>query len=164
DYAEGIENVAADSQAGLASPIFIRTAKLKDFPWNGWLRIGVPGPPRAAWNPIGGFPRPPRRPAGCAGGAAPPPPPSPPAPPHSQPCAAGLGERGEGGAGGCAARWHAEARRGRRRGTDQSALPRAAVQDPRRAADDRRRHRVSVRARYARERRGRTGARGAQGS
>src|SRR5689334_4341964 len=55
DYAEGIENVAADSQAGIASPMFIRTVKLKDFPWNGWLRIGVPGRPRAAWNPIGGF-------------------------------------------------------------------------------------------------------------
>ena len=55
DYAEGIENVAADSQAGIASPIFIRTAKLKDFPWNGWLRVGVLGRPRAAWNPIGGF-------------------------------------------------------------------------------------------------------------
>jgi len=55
DYAEGVENVAADSQAGIASPIFIRTAKLKDFPWNGWLRVGVPGRPRAAWNPIGGF-------------------------------------------------------------------------------------------------------------
>jgi hypothetical protein len=55
DYAEGIENVAADSQAGIASPIFIRTVKLKDFPWNGWLRVGVPGRPRAAWNPIGGF-------------------------------------------------------------------------------------------------------------
>jgi len=39
----------------MAWPIFIRTAKLKDFPWNGWLRVGVPGRPRAAWNPIGGF-------------------------------------------------------------------------------------------------------------
>jgi hypothetical protein len=55
DYAEGIENVAADSQAGIASPMFVRTTKLKDFPWNGWLRVGVPGRPRAAWNPIGGF-------------------------------------------------------------------------------------------------------------
>ena len=55
DYAEGIENIAADSQAGIASPIFVRTVKLKDFPWNGWLRVGVPGRPRAAWNPIGGF-------------------------------------------------------------------------------------------------------------
>jgi len=54
-YNEGVENVAADSQAGLASPIFVRTAKLKDFPWNGWLHVGVPGPPRAAWNPIAGF-------------------------------------------------------------------------------------------------------------
>jgi hypothetical protein len=54
-YNEGVENVAADAQAGLASPIFVRTVKLKDFPWNGWLHVGVPGPPRAAWNPVGGF-------------------------------------------------------------------------------------------------------------
>jgi hypothetical protein len=54
-YNEGVENVAADSQAGLASPIFVRTVKLKDFPWNGWLHVGVAGPPRAAWNPIAGF-------------------------------------------------------------------------------------------------------------
>jgi hypothetical protein len=55
DYAEGVENVAADAQAGLTSDIFIRTAKLKDFPWNGWLRVAVNGRPRAAWNPIAGF-------------------------------------------------------------------------------------------------------------
>jgi hypothetical protein len=54
-YNEGVENVAADSQRGLASPIFVRTAKLKDFPWNGWLNIGVHGRPQAAWNPIAGF-------------------------------------------------------------------------------------------------------------
>ena len=29
--------------------------KLKDFPWNGWLRLGVPTTPSAAWNPVGGF-------------------------------------------------------------------------------------------------------------
>jgi hypothetical protein len=55
EYSEGIENVAADAQAGLASPIFVRTVKLKDFPWNGWLRVAVAGPPRAAWNPVAGF-------------------------------------------------------------------------------------------------------------
>jgi hypothetical protein len=55
DFSDGIENVAADSQAGLGSEIFLRTAKLKDFPWNGWLRLGVPGRPTAAWNPIAGF-------------------------------------------------------------------------------------------------------------
>ena len=57
DYAEGVQNVAADSQAGLASEIFIRTAKLKDFPWNGWLHLAVPGPHAAdeAWNPVAGF-------------------------------------------------------------------------------------------------------------
>ena len=54
-YNEGVENVAADAHAGLASPIFVRTAKLKDFPWNGWLHVGVPDRPRAAWNPIAGF-------------------------------------------------------------------------------------------------------------
>jgi len=43
DYSEGIENVAADAQAGLASEIFVRTAKLKDFPWNGWLHVAVSG-------------------------------------------------------------------------------------------------------------------------
>lgn len=33
----------------------IRTVKLKDFLWNGWLRLGVEAKPRAAWNPLGGF-------------------------------------------------------------------------------------------------------------
>jgi hypothetical protein len=51
----GIENVAADSLSGLDTPVFIRTVKLKDFPWNGWLRLGVATPPAAAWNPVAGF-------------------------------------------------------------------------------------------------------------
>jgi hypothetical protein len=55
EYSEGVENVAHDSHAGLNAPLFLRTVKLKDFPWNGWLRLGVPSPPAAAWNPIGGF-------------------------------------------------------------------------------------------------------------
>ena len=55
EYSAGIENVAHDSHAGLDSAIFIRTAKLKDFPWNGWLALGVAAPPTAAWNPFGGF-------------------------------------------------------------------------------------------------------------
>jgi hypothetical protein len=54
-FEPGIENIAYDSQSGLNSPLFIRTAKLKDFPWNGWLRIGVASAPRAAWNPVAGF-------------------------------------------------------------------------------------------------------------
>jgi hypothetical protein len=29
--------------------------KLKDFPWNGWLKLGIDVRPDAAWNPIGGF-------------------------------------------------------------------------------------------------------------
>jgi len=55
DYNEGVENIAVDSQAGVASPIFLRTVKLKDFPWNGWLHVGTEGGARAAWNPIAGF-------------------------------------------------------------------------------------------------------------
>jgi hypothetical protein len=55
DYDTGIENIAADSIAGLDSPVFIRTVKLKDYPWNGVLRLGVPKPPAAAWNPVAGF-------------------------------------------------------------------------------------------------------------
>lgn len=54
-YPAGIENVAFDSLGGLNSPLFIRTAKLKDYPWNGKLHLGVHDPARAAWNPIAGF-------------------------------------------------------------------------------------------------------------
>jgi hypothetical protein len=55
DYSAGIENIGFDSIAGLDAAIFIRTAKLKDFPWNGVLALGVASQPAAAWNPIAGF-------------------------------------------------------------------------------------------------------------
>jgi hypothetical protein len=55
EYSSGVENVAFDSQAGFLSQIFPRTVKLKDFPWNGWLRLGVAAAPTAAWNPVGGL-------------------------------------------------------------------------------------------------------------
>lgn len=55
EYAAGIENIAFDAIEGLNTPMFIRTAKLKDFPWNGWLSLGVGAPPAAAWNPVAGF-------------------------------------------------------------------------------------------------------------
>ena len=55
DYYAGIENIGHDSQTGLNSPVFIRTVKLKDFPWNGVLRLGMNEEPEAAWNPVGGF-------------------------------------------------------------------------------------------------------------
>jgi hypothetical protein len=55
DSANGVENIAFDSQSGFNSPVFVRTIKLKDFPWNGWLRVGVAGRPLAAWNPVAGF-------------------------------------------------------------------------------------------------------------
>jgi hypothetical protein len=55
DYSAGIENIGYDAIEGLSSPIFIRTVKLKDFPWNGWLALGIASEPGAAWNPIGGM-------------------------------------------------------------------------------------------------------------
>ena len=55
EYSAGIENIAFDSVAGLNSPMFVRTVKLKDFPWNGWLSLGIETRPAAAWNPIAGF-------------------------------------------------------------------------------------------------------------
>jgi hypothetical protein len=55
EFSQGIENIAWDSQAGFDSEIFVRTAKLKDFPWNGWLRAGIASRPSAAWNPVAGF-------------------------------------------------------------------------------------------------------------
>jgi hypothetical protein len=54
-FTAGIENIAFDALAGLNAPIFVRTVKLRDFPWNGWLALGVSGAPEAAWNPIAGF-------------------------------------------------------------------------------------------------------------
>jgi hypothetical protein len=55
EYSDGIENVGFDAIEGLNSPIFIRTAKLKDFPWNGDLALGTPARPTSAWNPVAGF-------------------------------------------------------------------------------------------------------------
>jgi hypothetical protein len=55
EYSAGIENIGFDAIDGLNSPIFIRTAKLKDFPWNGDLALGIPAQPKAAWNPVAGF-------------------------------------------------------------------------------------------------------------
>jgi len=55
DYSAGIENIDYDFITGLASPMFIRTVKLKDFPWNGPLTVGIDAKPVAAWNPVAGF-------------------------------------------------------------------------------------------------------------
>jgi hypothetical protein len=55
EFTEGVENIAYDAISGLNAPMFIRTVKLKNFPWNGWLSLGVDGAPQAAWNPIAGF-------------------------------------------------------------------------------------------------------------
>ncbi len=56
DYSQGVENVGFDALDGLASGIFPRTVKLRDFPWNGWLNVATPSAPSAAWNPVvGGF-------------------------------------------------------------------------------------------------------------
>ncbi|WP_407114252.1 hypothetical protein [Bradyrhizobium sp. LMG 9283] len=55
EFSAGIENIAFDSLTGLNAAIFLRTVKLKDFPWNGWLRLGIDARPTSAWNPITGF-------------------------------------------------------------------------------------------------------------
>jgi hypothetical protein len=55
EFTDGVENVGFDAMTGLASPMFIRTVKLKNFPWNGWLALALAGAPEAAWNPIAGF-------------------------------------------------------------------------------------------------------------
>jgi hypothetical protein len=54
-FTAGIENISYDAVEGFNAPMFIRTVKLKDFPWNGWLTLGVDSPPATAWNPIAGF-------------------------------------------------------------------------------------------------------------
>ena len=56
EYSQGVENVGYDALEGLASAIFPRTVKLRDFPWNGWLNVAAPAPPSSPWNPVvGGF-------------------------------------------------------------------------------------------------------------
>jgi len=56
EYSQGVENVGYDALDGLASAIFPRTVKLRDFPWNGWLNVAAPAAPSSAWNPVvGGF-------------------------------------------------------------------------------------------------------------
>ncbi|MEH2512217.1 hypothetical protein V1291_003571 [Nitrobacteraceae bacterium AZCC 1564] len=55
DFSNGIENMAVDAQFGLNTAVFLRTVKLKDFLWNGSLRLGIEPRPTAAWNPIAGF-------------------------------------------------------------------------------------------------------------
>jgi hypothetical protein len=55
DFSNGVENIASDSQFGFNSGVVVRALKLKDFPWNGWLRIGIEEVPEAAWNPVAGF-------------------------------------------------------------------------------------------------------------
>jgi hypothetical protein len=54
-YSGGIENISFDALEGFRSPMFLRTVKLKDFPWNGSLLLGVETRPDAAWNPVAGF-------------------------------------------------------------------------------------------------------------
>jgi hypothetical protein len=55
DFTNGIENIVIDSQSGFNSAVVMRTLKLKDLPWNGWMRLGIDRPAAAAWNPVAGF-------------------------------------------------------------------------------------------------------------
>jgi hypothetical protein len=48
EFTNGVENIGFDSIEGLESPVFIRTVKLKDFPWNGWLNLGIDARPASA--------------------------------------------------------------------------------------------------------------------
>ena len=57
EFSAGIENIGFDALEGLNSPIFLRTVKLKDFPWNGWLRSASTRGRQAAWNPDRGLHR-----------------------------------------------------------------------------------------------------------
>ena len=63
DFTNGIENIAVDSQAGFNSAVVMRTLKLKDLPWNGWMRLGIDAPCREGC-PSRWFPS--RRPPHCA--------------------------------------------------------------------------------------------------
>ena len=54
-FSDGVENIAYDSQSGLNAPVFLRTVKLKSYPWNGSLHLGAPARAEAAWNPVAGF-------------------------------------------------------------------------------------------------------------
>jgi hypothetical protein len=54
-FSDGIENIAVDSQTGLNAAVFLRTVKLKSYPWNGSLHLGVPARAEAGWNPVAGF-------------------------------------------------------------------------------------------------------------
>jgi hypothetical protein len=54
-YPPGIENIAFDAVGGFNAPVFIRTVKLKEYPWNGKLNLGVPRASDSAWNPVAGF-------------------------------------------------------------------------------------------------------------
>ena len=47
EFSAGIENICFDAIEGFNSPMFLRTVKLKDFPWNGWLQLGLPAARRA---------------------------------------------------------------------------------------------------------------------
>src|SRR5262249_62263638 len=58
EFTEGIENIGFDAIGGFDSPMFLRTVKLKNLPWNGWLALRIDSPAQTAWNPIGGFSHP----------------------------------------------------------------------------------------------------------
>jgi len=55
DYDQGIENMARSPLTGPFSDVFYRTVKLKLFPWNGWLLVGLDEDRETAYNPVLGF-------------------------------------------------------------------------------------------------------------
>ena len=68
EFSAGIENIGYDAIEGLPRPIFIRTVKLKDFPWNGWLALGIGSQPARRLEPDRRHDRPVRTADGVRGG------------------------------------------------------------------------------------------------
>lgn len=54
-YSGGVENLGVDGLTGARAFLFARTVKLKDFPWNGWLTLGIAESSGRDWNPVLGF-------------------------------------------------------------------------------------------------------------
>ena len=55
DYDQGVENMARSPITGPFSDVFYRTVKLRLFPWNGWLLVGLDVERSSAYNPVLGF-------------------------------------------------------------------------------------------------------------
>lgn len=55
DFDQGIENMVRSPLTGPLTDVFYRTVKLRLFPWNGWLLVGLNTDKQTYYNPILGF-------------------------------------------------------------------------------------------------------------